>query len=72
MTRSVQAQPLHVLDERRETAARQDHELEGVARADARDGFEQEINAFHRAKIRGVEDHHLVVRHAKFAAHFLA
>jgi hypothetical protein len=32
-----------------------------VARADARDGFEQQINALHRTQIGGVDNHHLVV-----------
>src|ERR1019366_2038506 len=57
---AFQAQPQHVLDERLKTPARHDNELEGVARADARQGFQQEINALHRAEIRRMEDNHLV------------
>ena len=34
-----QTQPLHVLDERFKTSARQDDRVEGVARVDAREGF---------------------------------
>ena len=46
-------------------------QLEGFARLDARDGFQQQINAFDRAQIGGVKDQHFIAQ-AEFAAHFLA
>src|SRR5882724_4039020 len=46
-----QAEAPHVAGERRERLAREDEELEGLARAHARDGLEQEVHALTVAQV---------------------
>ena len=65
------AEPPHVLGERRERLPGENEELEGLARADASDRLEQEIDALPRAEIRGVDDDD-VLSEAELVAHVLA
>src|SRR5450759_2873785 len=65
----LKPQPPHVVSERRETITSKDDEFEGIARTDASDRFEQQINSLQRAQIGGMENQHFVL-HAQFATHF--
>ena len=66
-----QAKPPDVLGERRERFPRENEELEGLARANAGDRLQQEIDALPRAKIGGMDDDDFLPE-AEFAAHFAA
>src|SRR4029077_2619788 len=58
----LEAQPAHLGSERREAIAGKDNELERFAGPDAGGSFKQQIDAFQRTKIRGVEEHHLLTK----------
>ena len=67
----LQTEPPHLALERGEAVPGQDDQLEGLARTEAGDGFEQQVNPFGRAEIGGMENQRFVAQ-AQFAPHRFA